>query len=153
MGNGTADRTDPTDLGFYSFSENVGDGLALSVSSLPSASQAAELALYDDNGNLVAVADGNEPDGLSSTIDYTVPIGEGGTWYADVEPGGSSLTPFKYDLTIQGPTGFGPINPLPSVGVPEPQAWMLLIAGLAGIAGFRRGKNRTVRVAAPSPAA
>ena len=34
-----------------------------------------ELLLYDENGNLVATAAGNAPDGRNSVIDYTVPKG------------------------------------------------------------------------------
>ncbi len=76
--------TDPADPNFYSLDANAGDTLSLIVNAAVPAVQFPELLLYDNNGNLVAVAAGNAPNGSSSVIDYTVPDGDSGAWTAEV---------------------------------------------------------------------
>ena len=48
-----------------------------------------ELLLYDPNGNLVAIANGNGANGSDSVIDFTIPDGDGGAWTAQVTGSGS----------------------------------------------------------------
>ena len=136
--------TDPNQPGFYALSADAGDNLHLLVSAGTPATQFPELLLYDPNGNLVAIAAGNGPDGSSSIIDFTVPGGDAGAWSAEVA--GSPLAPnpntnlFKYDLSIQGDTGAGPINPIPSA-VPEPSTVTLFTMPLAALVLFSRRKK------------
>ncbi len=125
-------------LGAYDVSANVDDPLHFTVNAT-TPSQSTELLLFDPNGNLVAVASGNGPDGLSSIIDFTVPSGDAGDWQIQVvEP---STTAYAYDLAIQGATGLGPVNP---AAVPEASTWAMLLVGFAGV-GFgvsrRSGAN------------
>jgi len=128
-----------SDSGYYSVSSNVGDDLHFSDMSTPGG-QLTELLLYDPNGNLVAIAAGNGPDGHSSLIDYTVPTGDAGNWVVEAEDPGNSL--YAYDLTIQGATGFGPVDPLPSSAVPEPSSLAIFGVALAGLVVFRRRLTR-----------
>ena len=135
LGSGAASPSDGN-LGYYSFNTNAGDQLTLAVSSLPSASQAVELSVYDPNGSLFAFANGNQANGLSSIVNFVTPSGNGGNWIAEVAPG-NGISPFPYDLTIQGASGLGPVNPRPSVSVNEPQSGALLVIGLIAIAVIR----------------
>jgi hypothetical protein len=93
--------------GFYSFATNDGDHLSLKAADDPPGP--AELLLYDNQGNLVAVASGNASDGLSSLIDFTVPSGWAGSWVAEVTQAPGAVDPFDYSLTIKGATGTGPM--------------------------------------------
>ena len=127
---------DAADSGYYSFGANVGDNLHLFVSSTGPAGQPVELLLYDANGNLVAIAERNAGDGVSSIIDFTVPVGDAGNWTAEVADPGSTL--YKYDLLLQGATGTGPVNPLAPIATPEPSLSAFLGASLVGLAFFRR---------------
>lgn len=124
--------------GFYAVGANVGDNLHFFVKA--GATGAAELLLYDPNGNLVAVAAGNAADGVSSIIDFTVPAGDAGNWFVEVT--GSPNVPdpnfFDYDLQISGATGLGPINPLAGAIVPEPSSLLLTAAGAIGLLTFFR---------------
>jgi hypothetical protein len=122
------------DSGYYSVSANVGDNLHFFVTSTGPTGQPVELFLYDPNGNLVAVAEGNAIDGVSSIIDFTVPGGDAGNWTAEVFDPTSAL--YKYDLEIQGATGTGPVNPL-ALATPEPSLSVFLGVFLAGLAFFR----------------
>ena len=135
-------RNQPTHDGFYSISANAGDNLHLVVNQTGSQTVATELLLYDENGNLVAIASGNGSNGLSSVIDFSVPGGETGNWTAEV----SSFDPatlYNYDLSIQGSSGFGPINPLsPPPVVPEPSSLLLMGTGLLASIGAVRRKLR-----------
>jgi hypothetical protein len=139
--------TNPNDPGFYTFGANVGDTLHLEASAANPATQFPELLLYDNNGNLVAIANGNAADASSDIIDFTIPSGDAGNWTAEVAGSPSVANPntdlFHYDLTIQGDTGTGPINPIPST-VPEPSTVALLglSIALAGLISRRRNADR-----------
>jgi hypothetical protein len=119
-------------LGAYDVSANVGDRLSFDVHSTSPADSSTELLLYDNNGNLVAIASGNGADALSSIIDYTVPSGGGGDWQIDVAPDGA----YAYDLAIQGASGLGPVNPL-GTPVPGPSTWVITFVGFAGLGLLR----------------
>jgi hypothetical protein len=97
------------------------------------------LRLYDGRGDLVAVAFENALVGDDSVIDFVVPgaHGDTGEWQVVVAPVPFETLPqsFSYDLTIQGFSGLGPVNPSP---VPEPNAWALLLLGFGGIGMARR---------------
>jgi hypothetical protein len=137
--------TDPNKPGFYALSADAGDNLHLVVSAGTPATQFPELLLYDPNGNLVAVAAGNAPDGSSSVIDFTVPGGDAGAWSAEVAGSSGAPNPntnlFNYDLSIRGDTGVGPINPIPPSTVPEPSAFNLFVMPLAALVLFSRRKK------------
>jgi len=125
-----------SDSGYYSISANVGDTLALDLSSTTPSGQPTELLLYDANGNLVAIASGNGGDGLSSVIDFTIPSGDAGNWTVEATDPGSAL--YSYDLKIQGASGTGPIIPAAPIPTPEPSLSLFLGVSLAGLAFFRR---------------
>jgi hypothetical protein len=132
VGNGTMEGGS---LGRYDVNALVGDNLSFEVHSTSPAELHTELLLYDNTNNLVAVAQGDGPDGLSSRIDFTVPSGEAGEWQIDVVPISGA---YHYDLAIQGASGSGPINPTPAP-VPEFSTWAMLMFGFAGLglAGYR----------------
>ncbi len=104
---GYLQTTDGTD--YYSVNVNAGDNLAFTTTT-PSGGGGqfintldTELLLFDANGNLVAVAAGNAPDGRNSVIDFTVPDGDAGTWtIAVTSPDG---TYGEYGLLATGATG------------------------------------------------
>ncbi|HLK20412.1 MAG TPA: pre-peptidase C-terminal domain-containing protein [Bryobacteraceae bacterium] len=128
--------------GFYALDANAGDNLHLFVKAGTPSSQFPELLLYDPNGNLVAIANGNAADGSSSVIDFTVPGGDSGAWTAEVSTVAGTL--FNYDLLIQGDTGVGPIDPIAlATAVPEPSTMAFLAASLAGLTLVRRRRNST----------
>jgi hypothetical protein len=128
---------------FYAFSTNAGDNLALSVNSTNPLLSPTELFLYDQLGDLVAVAAGNGIDGFSSKIDFTIPAGSSGNWEAAVSdsPGNPSGV-FSYDLSIQGATGV-PLAPPNSV--PEPASASLLGGLMAGLGLCRYLKTKKDR--------
>jgi methionine-rich copper-binding protein CopC len=68
-----------------------------------------ELLLYDNNGNLVAIANGNASDGRNSVIDFTVPDGGAGKWTIEVTPApppeGQLASFGEYGLLATGATG------------------------------------------------
>ncbi len=133
----------PSETGFYAISANAGDQLHLLVSAGTPASQFPELLLYDNHGNLVAVSAANAPDMSSSVIDFTVPLGASGNWFAEVAGSPNVADPstnlFNYDLQITGDTGVGPINPL--AAVPEPGPLPLLVIGTGLIWMLRRSMH------------
>lgn len=127
--------TNTADPNYYSISTNVGDNLDLYVRSTTPIDQNVELLLFDANGDLVAIASGNAPDGESSIIYYTIPGGDAGSWVAEVLDPTSSL--YSYDLQVQGASGTGPVNPL-AVPTPEPSFVVLLGISLLGLALARK---------------
>jgi hypothetical protein len=132
-------------LGAYDVNAGVSDNLQFIVNATTPSQ--TELLLFDPTGNLVAIASGNGPDGLSSIIDFTVPSGDAGDWQIQVvEPFNA---PYAYDLAIQGASGLGPVNPSP---VPEASTWGMLLLGFAGLgvsvgrrAHGRLSEERTIR--------
>ena len=94
---------------WYSVNANAGDNLSFTTTT-PSGGPGlfgntldTELLLFDPNGNLVAVAAGNAPDGRNSIIDFTVPAGDAGAWSILVtSPDG---TWGEYGLLATGATG------------------------------------------------
>ena len=94
---------------FYAVNVNAGDNLAFTTSTPAGGPNEfvnvlnPELLLYDANGNLVAVADGNAPDGRNSVIDFTVPAGDAGTWTVEVTSADGSSG--EYGLLATGATG------------------------------------------------
>lgn len=143
------DPTANSDSAFYAISANDGDHLSLRVDANDPATQFPELLLYDQNRNLVAIANGNALNGSSSVIDFTIPSGATGVWYAQVTGSPSHVSPaFAYDLQIQGATGFGPIDPLARpAAVGEPSPLVLLLGALASAAAIRRRGSIAVRAA------
>jgi hypothetical protein len=101
---------------FYSVNTKVGDNLHFATTT-PGGSSAnglqfinnfyPELLLFDPNGNLVAIANGNASDGRNSLIDFTVPSGDAGRWTIEVtnSPSTSSPTVGEYTLVASGATG------------------------------------------------
>lgn len=121
---------------FYSVNASAGDPLHFFVQSEDPTSLATELLLYDPNGNLVAIADGNGPDGYSSLIDFNVPGNDTGAWTVEVTDSTSAPGAlFPYDLQITGATAPGGVDP-----VPEPASISVCAAMLLGL-GLRRRKN------------
>jgi hypothetical protein len=104
---GYLQRANGTD--YYSVNANAHDNLAFTTTT-PSGGPGlfgntldTELLLFDPNGNLVAIAAGNAPDGRNSVIDFTVPSGDAGTWtIAVTSPDGTSG---EYGLLATGATG------------------------------------------------
>jgi hypothetical protein len=93
-------HTTPT----YAFNVNAGSSIDVYVTAQDPATQFTELLLYDNNGNLVAIAAGNEPDGSSSVIQYTVPSGDAGAWTVEVVNAmGESAPGFNYSLRLLSP--------------------------------------------------
>ncbi len=94
---------------YYAVNVNARDNLAFTTTT-PSGGPGqfgntldTELLLFDANGNLVAIAAGNAPDGRNSVIDFTVPSGDAGTWtIAITSPDGTSG---EYGLLATGATG------------------------------------------------
>ena len=93
LGNGTAGG--PGDLGFYAINVNANDNLHLALVSTTTPLRPTELSLYTENQTLVAIASTNAPDGLGSIIDFTIPIGDAGTWFAEV-----TVSPFDTDKVL-----------------------------------------------------
>ena len=99
----------PIGTDYYSVNVNAGDNLAFTTTT-PAGGPGefinnldTELLLFDANGNLVAVAAGNAPDGRNSVIDFTVPAGDAGTWtIAITSPDG---TFGEYAILATGATG------------------------------------------------
>jgi hypothetical protein len=93
----------PNDPGFYAINAQLCDALDLTATATSPLGSPDELLLYDPNGNLVAVAAGNAPDGVSSAIQFTLPQGDPGNWVAEVA-GSPNVNPntnlFDYDLNI-----------------------------------------------------
>jgi PEP-CTERM motif len=141
LGNGTSNGSE---LGFYAVNVIDADSLQFAINAIPSASQVTEIWLFDGVGNLVAEASGNAADGLGSIIDFFVSAGNAGTW--DVEVINPGTTPYLYDLSVQGATGLGPVDPTPS---PEPSSLLLLAVGLAGVGKLRAGWKTAIKSAQP----
>jgi len=101
--------------GFYAVAVNVGDHLHLHVAAKDPTKGFPELLLYDQNANLVAIANGNGSNGSDSVIDFTIPDGGSGTWATEVTGSPSVVDPkknhFAYDLDIEGARGLGPVVP------------------------------------------
>jgi methionine-rich copper-binding protein CopC/protocatechuate 3,4-dioxygenase beta subunit len=98
---------------YYSVNTNAGDNLHFATST-PAGGPGEfinnfypELLLYDPNGNLVAIANGNASDGRNSLIDFTVPDGDAGKWTIEVTASPSTPTPTsgEYGLLATGATG------------------------------------------------
>ena len=96
---------------YYSFNVNAGDNLVLTTTT-PGAPSSSGLQfandldptinLYDANGNLVATATGNAPDGINSIIDWTALTS--GDYVVSID--GSSKTNLgEYTISITGDTG------------------------------------------------
>ena len=96
--NGTAGATN-----YFGFAETAGAQIGLYGKATQPPNQGTELLLYDNASNLVAVASGNAPDGLSSIIDFTVPAGTYGTWQTAITQGLSTTSPINYLLQLQMP--------------------------------------------------
>lgn len=94
---GVIDATHPQE--FFGVGANVSDTINMLVRPVNPTSQLTEFQLFDNNGNLVAIASGNYIDGVSSTIQFTVPAS--GTWYPEV----TSVSPatYHYDLSFVSP--------------------------------------------------
>ena len=108
-----------TDSDFYAFGANAGDNVHLATAT-PAGGAGEfvntffpEILLYDQNGNLVAVAAGNASDGRNSVIDFTVPAG--GVWRVQItaSPNTPSPSTGEYVLTVNGNTGTPPPSSSP----------------------------------------
>ena len=112
---------------------NAGDTLNLNATSpdLAPGSNTA-LLLFDNDGNLVAVAEGNGPGG-SSVLTYQVPGGGGGLWTGEVED--PSAMAYDYNLNVYGETAGNAYLEYPTTTTtattPEPGSLGLLLLGLA----------------------
>lgn len=129
-------------LGAYAVNANVGDQLSFDVHSTSPASTLTELVLLDPDANVVAAASGNGFDGLSSVIQFAVPSGDAGEWKIEVLPAASlpTVTPYAYDLAIQGASGLGPVDPR---AIPEVSTWAMSLCGFAslGLMAWRQGRR------------
>ena len=76
-----------------------------------------ELLLFDENGKLVAVADGNASDGRNSVITYKVPKGDAGVWTIEVTS--ADATQGEYGLQATGATGALPKFTVASTDPPK----------------------------------
>jgi hypothetical protein len=98
---------------FYSVNANAGDNLHFATTTPAGGPNEfinnfyPELLLYDPNGNLVAIANGNASDGRNSVIDFTVPDGDAGKWVIEVTASPSTQNPTEgeYGLLVTGATG------------------------------------------------
>lgn len=98
---------------YYSVNANAGDHLHFATTTPAGGPNEfangfyPELLLHDQNGNLVAIASGNAADGRNSVIDFTVPVGGGGTWTIEVtaSPNTPQATQGEYGLHASGATG------------------------------------------------
>jgi hypothetical protein len=90
-------------INYFGFAETAGGQIGLSGKATQPPNQGAALLLYDNIGDLVALASGNAPDGRSSQIDFTVPTGTDGTWQAAITQGVSTTLPINYLLQLQMP--------------------------------------------------
>jgi len=91
-----------------------GDPLHFHVSAKDPTKGFPEMLLYDESGNLVAVAAGNGANGSDSVIDFTIPGGAAGSWTVEVTQSPNvplAKNYFPYDLEITGATGAGPVIP------------------------------------------
>ena len=132
---GVASTTAPE---FYGINANAGDQLVLDL--IPGTAHLTTLLLVDRSGNVITDAIGNGADGISSIIDFAVP--SGGLWYAEVL---GSTSPYHYDLSVQGATGLGPVNPFATAAVPEPATGGLFGVAAAALLGVTlRRRSRTV---------
>ena len=95
---GTAGSTN-----YFNFAESDGAQIGLHGAATSPPNQGTELLLFDPNSNLVAVASGNAPDGLSSIIDFTVPGGDGGAWQTAITQGVNTTSAINYRLEFQLP--------------------------------------------------
>jgi protocatechuate 3,4-dioxygenase beta subunit len=113
---------------YYSVNANASDNLHFATST-PAGGPLEfvnnfypELLLYDPNGNLVAIANGNASDGRNSVIDFTVPSGDAGKWVIEVtaSPSTSQPTQGEYGLLVTGATGavspFSVVSTIPATG-------------------------------------
>jgi PEP-CTERM motif len=90
-------------VNYFNFAETAGAQIVLYGAATSPPNQGTELLLNDNNGNLVAVASGNGPDGLSSIIDFTVPDGDAGEWQTAITQGFSTTSAINYRLQFQMP--------------------------------------------------
>jgi protocatechuate 3,4-dioxygenase beta subunit/methionine-rich copper-binding protein CopC len=98
---------------YYSVNANAGDRLHFATTTPAGGPNEfvndlyPELLLYDPNGNLVAIANGNAADGRNSAIDFTVPDGDAGQWIIEVTASPSTPAPTQgeYGLLATGATG------------------------------------------------
>jgi len=103
---------------YYAVHANAGDNLHFATSTPAGGlnNLNPELLLFDANGNLVAIADGNAPDGRNSVIDFTVPGGDAGSWTIEVTSADGSTG--DYGLYVTGATGG--LSPLFVTGTTPP---------------------------------
>jgi hypothetical protein len=97
----------PSATNYFGFNETDGDAFRLNANATSPPGQGAEILLYDPNGNLVAIANGNGSDGLSSIVDFTVPTGDGGTWDAAITGSPSGMVGINYKLQLTLPFSGG----------------------------------------------
>ncbi len=95
---GTAGSTN-----YFNFAESDGAQIGLHGAATSPPNRGTELLLFDPNSNLIAVASGNAPDGLSSIIDFTVPGGDGGAWQTAITQGVNTTSAINYRLEFQLP--------------------------------------------------
>ena len=83
----------------FAFNELAGGAIRLLVSTRPT-DQTAGLSLANSSGNVVAAADRNAPDGLSSVINYTDLLNQSPSWFATVSRDPSDTSALDYTLQI-----------------------------------------------------